>query len=198
MVYEDILSYAKIKILKALRGRELQLSEISRIAGLSLSSTHEALKSLEGFGIVSFRKVGKTRLYTINERNFHARSIMDFLRTENKFYDILLKEFIRKTKKLPGIISINVFGSFARGKELVREIDVLVLCRSREKVKEPIRELEADILRKYDIHVSATIMEVKDFLRLFKKSDRFVLNVMGEGKNIYGKKLEAIVSGKGS
>lgn len=195
MVYENLLGYAKVKILRAFGERELQLSEISRISGLSISNVHFAMKDLEKFRIVSFRKVGKTKLYKINLANYYARSIKEFLKTEGKFYDIVLKEFAGKIKKLPGVVSIALFGSLARGKEFPQDIDVLVLCKDREKIKNPIRELEGEILKKYDIHVSATIMPVEDFKKLFKKHDRFALNVVGEGKNIYGKKLEEIVNG---
>ncbi len=195
MVYENILGYAKVKILKALGDKELHLSQISRISGLSISNVNFAMKDLEKFRIVSYRKIGKTKLYRINSSSYYARSIKEFLKTEEKFYDIVLKEFAGKAKKLPGVVSIALFGSLARGKESPHDIDIIVLCKDREKIKNPIREIEGEILKKYDIHVSTMIMASENFKKLFKKQDRFALNVVGDGKALYGKKLEEIVNG---
>ncbi len=195
MVYENILGYAKVKILKALGDKELQLSEIGRISGLSISNVHFAMKDLEKFRIVSFRKIGKTKLYKINLSSYYARSIKELLKTEKKFYKILLGEFARKVKKLSGVVSIILFGSLARGEEFPHDIDILVLCRYEEKIKPIIREIESKLLEKYDIHISAMIMSPTEIQKLYKRRDRFALNVAGEGKKLFGKSLEEILNG---
>lgn len=197
MVYEKILSYAKVKIMGALAERELQLSDISRIAGLSVSSVHEAVKDLVAFRIVSVRKVGKTNLYKMNPSSYYGRKIKEFLKTEKKFYENVLKAFIKKVGHMRGVVSISLFGSLARGKEFPQDIDVIVLCKDK-KIKEEIRNVEAKILEDYGIHLSALVMKDSEYKKIFGRRDRFALEVFAQAKRLYGKNLEEIVHGKRS
>ena len=54
--------------------------ELSRILAMSLNGVQQALKSLEGAGLVSGRTVGRTRLFRLNPRYFAARELEDYLR----------------------------------------------------------------------------------------------------------------------
>ncbi len=60
---------------------------------LGLSMTQRQLKRLEGNGVIESRVIGKTRLFTFNERNPTVKNLREFLKRELKQ---LPKDEIRK------------------------------------------------------------------------------------------------------
>lgn len=186
-------SKAKVKILKALSsGKEFQLSEIKAVTRLSLSTVHEALKELVDLRILIVRSVGKTKLYRINSGNYFSKIVIKAVKQERRFYDIVLKEYIDRLGR-KGITNATVFGSYARGKEFPKDIDILVVTNNQ--LKEKIVQIEGALLEKYDLYISTTIIDEKRLREKFKDNDRFILNVIAEGKKIYGKDLELIANG---
>ncbi|MCZ6710099.1 MAG: ArsR family transcriptional regulator [Gammaproteobacteria bacterium] len=55
---------------------------IANTYGLGLSMTQRQLKRLEGNGVLVSRTVGRTRLFTFNERNPTVRNLRQFLAAE--------------------------------------------------------------------------------------------------------------------
>lgn len=196
MYLEKIMgSKAKVRIIKALSsGKELQLSEIKRMTNLSLSTVHEAIKDLVSLRIVMSRNIGKTRLYRINQGNYFSKIVVKAVLEERKFYNVVLKKYINKIKS-SDVINITVFGSYARGEEFPKDIDILVVTKNRESLKENIIEMEGFLLEKYDVHVSTIVLEEKDIKTKFRSNDKFILNVIAEGKKLYGKDLGLILHG---
>ncbi len=200
MRLEKILgSKAKIKILKSLSGKkEMQLSEMSEYTGMSLSTIHEAIKDLVELRVLSVRKIGKTRLYRINESNYFARVANKTITAELEFYKKLLKDYVFHIKS-SNTSNITLFGSFARGKELPTDIDILVVCKkSKSKIKDKVVETEGKLLEKYDIHFSTIVLSEDELKRKAKKNDRFIINIIAEGRKLFGKDLEVLAYGKRS
>ena len=198
MLLEKTLgSKAKIKILKSLSsGKEMQLSDIKRTTNLSLSTVHEALKDLTELRVLAVRKIGKTRLYKINKGSYFARAVTELITKEKEFYKKLLRNYILLVKST-NILSITIFGSFARGKEFPRDIDILVVCKgNKSKIKNRIAGAEGNLLEKYDIYISTIILEENEFKTKVRNNDRFIINVIAEGKTIFGKNLEVLAYGK--
>ena len=197
MSLEKILgSKAKIRILGSLANKkELQLSEIKISTGLSLSTVHEAIKDLVDLRILIQRNVGKTRLYRINESNYFAKICIELINKESRAYEMILKEYAERLKS-KNIESIIVFGSYARGDKSPKDIDVLVVVEDMLDIKRRIGELEGYIVEKYDVQISTLVFNKKELKYKFSINDRFVLNVISEGRRLFGKDIEAILYGK--
>lgn len=66
---------------------------IANTYDLGLSMTQRQLKRLEGNGVLDSRAVGKTRLFTFNERNPTVRNLRRFLAAE---LDLLPEDEVRR------------------------------------------------------------------------------------------------------
>lgn len=53
--------------------------ELARVLELPLNGVQQALRSLEGAGLVSGRTAGRTRLFRINPRYFAGRELIAYL-----------------------------------------------------------------------------------------------------------------------
>jgi predicted nucleotidyltransferase len=192
-------SRSKMGILYALAGgKELQLSDMSRHSGMSISSLHDALKGLDAEGVLSVRKIGKTRLYRINGGNYFARIAENAIKAELKFGETVLSEFSLSVKP-HGVLNVTVFGSFAKGEENPGDMDVLVVCKGgKSGLEGKIRDEEGGFLEKYGIHVSAMVLTEGELKEKAARNDRFIMNVIAEGRKLLGEDLEALAYGKGS
>ncbi len=54
--------------------------ELARVLELPLNGVQQALRSLEGAGLVSGRAAGRTRLFRLNPRYFAGRELAAYLR----------------------------------------------------------------------------------------------------------------------
>ena len=57
----------RLRILKALDGRELCVCDLSQVSGLSMSGTSQQLRDLNKLGAVEYRTAGKFAYYSISD-----------------------------------------------------------------------------------------------------------------------------------
>jgi len=57
----------RLRILKALDGRELCVCDVSQVSGLSMSGTSQQLRDLNKLGAVEYRTEGKFAYYSISD-----------------------------------------------------------------------------------------------------------------------------------
>lgn len=60
----------RLKIVKALDGRELCVCDLARILGVSMSATSQHLRDLRRLGAVAFRADGKLAYYRLADRSW--------------------------------------------------------------------------------------------------------------------------------
>lgn len=59
---------SRLRLLKALEGRELCVCDIAAVLGLSMSATSQMLRELRYLGAVEYRAEGKMAYYTVADR----------------------------------------------------------------------------------------------------------------------------------
>ncbi|MRX50544.1 metalloregulator ArsR/SmtB family transcription factor [Paracoccus sp. S-4012] len=59
----------RMKILLALRGREMRVADLARVAGISESAASHQLRLLRAHQIVAFRKEGRTAWYRLADHH---------------------------------------------------------------------------------------------------------------------------------
>jgi len=57
----------RLRIIKALEGRELCVCDLSQITGLSMSGTSQQLRDLNRLGAIQYRTAGKFAYYSISD-----------------------------------------------------------------------------------------------------------------------------------
>jgi DNA-binding transcriptional ArsR family regulator len=110
-------------------GRELSLTEISRLTGAPHPSVYREVERAEQAGLVTTRKVGNTRLVRADASSPYFAGLAEVL-TRAFGVPAVLAEVLRPVS---GIEQAYVYGSWAArhdgqpGRRPVRDIDVLVL-----------------------------------------------------------------------
>jgi predicted nucleotidyltransferase len=189
MLEKMLSSKSKVKIVRALienPKREFCLEDMVKATGLSFGTAHPALKDLVSVRTVVVRKVGRSTLYKINEKNPMFPELKKLFMREKTMMEDMANEFIAGIRKTE-IKAIVLFGSAARGEVTEKsDIDLLFILRGDGKTKKEINDRSEEFLDMYDVEVVPTFLSVKDVKNRFKKADEFVLNVLAEGKELFG------------
>ena len=196
---DDILKHqSNIKILRFLVNSRAELSgrEISRQVGLSHPQCHKTLKELSLQGIVSFRKIGRSLVYKLNDEHYIVTNLLFPLFKQEK---LLLRHLAKKLTdalKTP-ITSVILFGSIAKGTEKPdSDIDLIVITpdkKSYKKARSNLREAEVSTTRKFGNRVSTMLLTASDFRNKYVHGWPLAKDIREEGKVIYGKNLTEVI-----
>lgn len=187
---ETILSSkSKVKIIRVLienPRREYCLEDVVKVTGLSFGTAHPALKGLVSSRIVVVRRAGRSTLYKINERSPIFRELRGLFVRERTAMEDIANEFVAKVEKT-GVKAIVLFGSVARNEVTGKsDIDLLFLLTSDGKIKKAVSDLAEEFLDKYDVELVPTFLSVKEAKSRFRRADKFILNILAEGKALFG------------
>lgn len=194
---EDILnSEVKTKIMKFFSkfpGPEFQAIQIAKALNLSVSRTSDCLKYLANKGVLESRKVGKGHIFRLSKSNYLARIISEMFEKEGKLADLVAGDFVLKAKKMKNIESIVLFGSALRELKTGSDIDFLIISK-KELDRNSISKIDAELTEKYGFPVSTITIKIAELKR--KSSEAFIIDVMANGKTVFGKNMEEFIYGK--
>lgn len=190
MLEKMVGSRTKVKILRKLvenPNRDFSFEDIAKTTNLSFGTVNPALKSLLESRIITVRKIGKSKLYKINDRHILYKEIRDVFKSEKESLIKLAKNFVNRLEK-ENIKNIILFGSVARGEFTERsDIDLLIIYRNNITfVKDNISKLSEELLDKYDIEIVPTYLSIREAKSRRKKFDRFIMNIINEGYVLFG------------
>lgn len=189
---------SKVKALRFLLKSRAELSgrEIARAIGLAQRITHSALMGLWEYGIVTMRRVGKAKLYQINQENtFVAQALVPLFLFEENLWQKLASSIVKKTKG--GVLSVAIFGSVAEGKETPgSDVDLLIVLTQDAnliKIEASLDSLGIEIAKSFGNQISAVLLKEKQFSQKYKQKDSFIRNIVNHGKIIYGKSFMEMI-----
>jgi len=189
MLEKILSSKAKIRILREMieTNREFTFEDITKAINMSFGTVHPILKDLVDSRILIVRKMGRSKLYKINERHLLYNKLKKMFKAEKEGFNKVAKKFARLLVK-KGIKNIILFGSVARGEPTEKsDIDLLVIYKGNEALaKDNISKLSQEFLNKYDVEIVPTYLSVKEAKNRRRKFDRFIMNVLNEGKVLFG------------
>lgn len=190
---------SKIRILKFLvsSGLELNGREIASAVGLSHVKAHTALKELNQYGVVTMRRSGKSILYQLNHKNVIVSKMLAPLFEKEARLMNMVEEIITKHLKQPSPKSVILFGSFASNRARPdSDIDLLVITPKNGDsgaFREGLAKAEASITIGFGNHLAPILMGETEFKAKFKKREKFVVNVVREGKVLYGASINELI-----
>lgn len=189
MLEKIISSKSKVKILRRLvenPKREFCIEDIVKATKLSFGTAHPTLKDMVSSRMIISRKVGRSTLYKVNDRNPLFPKLKDLFGKEKTMMEDIASEFVTELEK-SGIKAIVLFGSVARGEVTEKsDIDLLLILEDDEKTKQKVSDFAKRFLDRYDVEIIPTFLSTEESRRRFKKADKFILNVAAEGKVLYG------------
>lgn len=195
----DILSKivnsdSKTKLLVKLLERpnaSFSVSGLGRLADLPKASVSNIVSEWEKIGLVLSTHEGRNKMVYINT-NFYLLPELKKIFEKTKDFQKPLVEEINKMPSLKKklVKAIIVFGSRTRNDFThSSDIDVLVaLDEENSSASERITEEFVQATEKTGIRFSPVIMGKKDFKNRWKEKDKFILNILTEGKILKGSK----------
>ncbi|PKK81416.1 MAG: DNA polymerase subunit beta [Thermoplasmata archaeon HGW-Thermoplasmata-2] len=153
---------------------EFYLREIVRLTEKNANSIRLELNNLENNRLVSSRKEGILRYYSINKNSpIYAELRSIFLKTHG-----VTEALRRNLGRLGKIKSAFIYGSYARGDESERsDIDLMIVGEIDEGVLvKAINELEKDLGRE----INYVVMRPDEFWERRARKDPFLTNVLSE------------------
>ncbi len=189
MLEKIFSSRSKVRLIRVLvenPRREFCLEDLVKETGLSFGTAHPALKDLVSSRLLVTRKVGRSTLYKINEKSLIFHELEELVTKEKRVMERIAREFVTKLDKTD-IKTVVLFGSVARGEATEKsDIDLLFVFKNDEKAKKAIDKHAREFLDKYDVELVPVFLSIRDAEKRFRAADEFILNVIAEGKVLFG------------
>ncbi|MBL7197489.1 MAG: HTH domain-containing protein [Candidatus Omnitrophica bacterium] len=193
----------KVKILRFLFKTNAQWNgrQIAKELGVSPTTAHKALQSLNKQGVLLLRNIGKTHVYTLKHNNFTVSTILKplFAREEKILDNIfgIIRKKISVSSIRKYIVSIALFGSVSSRRDRpASDIDLIVIVKNakiKSKVELIFEDISKKISKKFGNTLSPYINTELEFKSKYKKGLRVIKNILKSYKLIYGKPLERII-----
>jgi DNA-binding transcriptional ArsR family regulator len=195
-------SETKIKILSVLvtnpRSSYME-RELAKEGRSSVSEVNRQIEGLVNSGLITMQRLGKTKLYSINQKHFLFSPLKKLLVDLNKIYKRIAWE-IRNfaLKKIRHIQAVILIGSVAKAdirEDIVREpsdIDLVFILKQDKDIKEAKKILLDYISRKislrYGISLYPFVISRAEYLNRLSARDTFILESYTKGEVLYGEK----------
>lgn len=190
----DILgSRVKIRVLRLfLRFPEKEFieGEIEELLGNPHQSVTYALKDMINYQLITVRKIGRSKVYSLNRGNYIVKDILSpMFKNEAR----AIRELINDLKNclLPLKVKRAVlYGSIATAQEeFDSDIDLLVVVSNKSETKavqKALADLRNPLLKKFGNVLSPIVMTTNEYERR-KKSGRDLIKSVESGIAIIGK-----------
>jgi predicted nucleotidyltransferase len=197
---EKILdSQTKVAILRVLSSgvdRRMGGSEIARVAGFSIPSTHDALKALHTASIVTMELIGNQHVYALNRKDrIVQKVILPMFKAEGDWKKDAKERIVQGMKDtgiLKAITSVILYGSVQQGSAKPgSDLDLAIIVKTPldlGKVKDAfLGAIAADFAVYFGIRLDAYIKTADEFSKLLKRSSPPVLELIKAYSVLYGK-----------
>jgi len=197
---ETILdSRAKIAILRVLSSgadRRLGGSEIARMTGFSVPSTHDALKILHTARVVIMELFGNQHVYALNRKyRIVQKIILPMLKVEAGWKKDVKERIIQGMKDagvLQSVVSVLLYGSFQQGDgKPGGDLDLAVIVKaSGDTVKARdafLGPIAADFEAYFGMRFNTYMKTDDEFSKMLKRNSPVTAEVMKEYSVLYGK-----------
>ncbi len=165
---------ADARVLRALstyRGKIFTIRELGRTAGVSHPEVSMIVRKLEKKSIVTIQPVGRALQVALNKDSYVTRSILEPMFAAERATVERIVSLIARFFKDKRIISVAIFGSFARGSERPEsDIDLLIITPDRELALSCASRAWDAVKGQFGPAISPIVMTRAEFLR-FPSSD---------------------------
>jgi len=201
MYLDKILgSRTKINLLSVLVAhpeRTIVENELAKEAGMSVSEVSRQVKDLVSVGLVSLERVGKSKVYRVNQQHFLFEPLKTVFRGLEEVYREVAKKVVGFVTKKYKVKAVVLFGSVASRKvrsDFVKEpsdVDIVIVVEGVGQIKSVRNDVlgfvGSKIFPVYGINVYPIVLSVDDYLSGLSK-DVFIMDVHSRGEVLYGEK----------
>ncbi len=192
-------SRSRIKALKKLSKHKdwwFNITELSKDIGMNKGGLSKILNRLEKENLIIMNRKGKIKIFKINGQNiFVSNVIVTLFKMEEGFFSDIKKKI---TEQFPEkqIVSIILYGSYAKGLErLDSDIDLMVIAEnkvSERKCKIIAEKLSSEFLNK-GLMLTIDIIIKDEFRKLYLQKEPSIKSIAETGIVLEGKNIEELI-----
>jgi predicted nucleotidyltransferase len=170
-------------------GRKFTINEIAKSLNEYYSFVHRTVNKLIKDDVIVKEKAGKSYLCSLNfgaEKTIALIQLSE-IEKKNDFYGsnkelkIILEDFVKSAESTIALISIVLFGSYAKGTATKEsDIDILLISRTKAGIDKTTKEVYA----KYGKELNVVVMAPEDFKR--QKDKALIKEVIMDHYVLYG------------
>ncbi len=160
--------------------KEFYLREIEKLIKENITSVRREISSLKGIELLKEHLRGNNKYYQLNKNFCLYPELKSIIFKTSGIQGIFKDTF----KKIPGVKTAFIYGSYAKGNETGQsDVDLMVIgAVDYNRLLKSIKKIEEKIKREIDF----VVYNEKEFLKKVK-DEYFMKNIMGSPKiNIIG------------
>jgi len=177
--------------------RRIIENELAKEAGASVSEINRQLKDLVNVGLVTMERVGKSKVYQMNQQNFLFQPLKNIFKSLEETYREIANKVAKFTAEKHEVQTVLLFGSLVSKRirsDFVKEpsdIDIIIIVKNQrqtESVKNNVLNFVASkIFLTYGINVYPIVLSAEEYLHGLAE-DPFIMDVHSRGEVLYGEK----------
>ncbi len=201
MYLDKILgSKTKVNVLSVLVAhpeRSIVENELAKEAGTAISEVNRQMRDLIDVGLVIMERVGKSKVYQVNQQHFLFAPLESVFRGLEEIYREIADKVVRFVARKREVKTVLLFGSLASRKirsDFVKEpsdVDIMIVVKSNRQTeavrKDVLDFVSSEIFPVYGINVYPIVLSVEDYVSGLAK-DAFIMDVHSRGEVLYGEK----------
>ncbi len=192
-VYDDLLgNKTKIRILRVMfeyPDKTFSEHELSRFTHVPQPTIHRNMGDLVSSNLVVFSRMGKMNLFSLNRKSALYNAVKQFLEVERGMPAELEKVITEAFAHEDDVITVNLYGSFAKGLERSdSDVDIIVVVSDDadiEAINERVEELGRLIRTQFGNTLSCTAKRRKEMKEIKHKQ---IYNEMKRSRNLIARK----------
>ncbi|HDL15289.1 MAG TPA: hypothetical protein ENH28_03925 [Euryarchaeota archaeon] len=147
-----------VKLLLEYPKRSFTIRELSRQAAAPYATVWRLINDLYSAGVVHLSRIGGSISCRLNTESPYLAEVEKILEIEASPHRLAANEFAEKSKNLPGIGRIIIFGSVARGEEKPEsDVDIAVIVEDK-RAEEEINRIADGILNRSRIKIIPLVL----------------------------------------
>ncbi len=177
--------------------RRIIENELAKEAGASTSEINRQLKDLVNIGLVTMERVGKSKVYQINQQNFLFQPLRNIFKGLDETYREIAKKVAKFAAKKHEAETVLLFGSLVSKRirsDFVKEpsdIDLMIIVKNKRQTentrKDTLYFVSSEIFPVYGINVYPIVLSVEEYLHGLAENT-FIMNVHSRGEVLHGEK----------
>ncbi len=187
-----------IGILIASLGRKYTESGLAKEAHVANSEANRQMKELVDSGLVRMERVGRSKMYSINESHFLVKPLRLLFQDLNNVYRQAAEKIAKFASSSKDVEAVILLGSVAKGtvkQDFVStpsDID-LVFVVKRRQAKEKLFDglvgyINSEIAPAYGIVCYPIVVSREEYLEGLGKNEKLIVDAHAEGVELYGRK----------
>ena len=172
-------------------------NELAKEAGASVSEVNRQVRDLVNVGLVIMERVGKSKLYRVNQQHFLFEPLRSVFRGLEEIYREIANKVARFVAGKHEVETVLLFGSLVSRRirsDFVKEpsdVDIMIVVKNKRQTegvrKDVLNFVGSEIFPEYGINVYPIVLSVEEYLSGLSK-DAFIMDVHSRGEVLYGEK----------